>query len=421
MNTDLFKEQAIKILHSQKRQNKTFHYNDIYNQLETLELFKIELELQNEALLNNSIEIEETRNKYVDLYDFIPFGYFILNSKGIIIDVNTAGSKLLGVPKHRLIHRAFSRYISPNFQHIFSEHRSKIKNSEEPQSCEVKLLQPNGSFIHIQIDSKPTQNSTGDNILLFTREISDQKQKEEYLYQKQNKMAHIERNSSVEKIASVIAHELNHPLSVISNYIHGCIRRIKTKKFNVDEVLASLNLAADQAHRAAEVLTRIKDFNCKGVLKRESILVNDLISEIIMLINYEIADYPVTIHYKPMKNMGAVSIDKIHIQQAILNIIRNAIEAMRDAKVPEPKIFIDVNHPTSVSIEIGIRDNGPGLIEEDINKVFDPYYTTKPYGLGLGLAVSHSIIAAHNGQLTAENNPNGGSFFKIVLFSHNKN
>lgn len=420
MNAVLLKEQALQILHSQKRPIKIINYNDIYHLLESLELYKIELELQNENLQNSVLEIEETRNKYIDLYDFIPFGYFILDYKGIILEVNKAGASLLEIPKHKLIHKPFCHYITPNYQHIFSEHRNKIKITNELQSCEVKLHQSNGSSIHIQIDSKASTNSLNNNILLFTREITNQKQKEEHLYQKQNKIAHVERNSSAEKIASVIAHEINHPLSVISNYIHGCIRRIKTNQFDPEDLLSSLNLAAEQAHRAAELLTRMKDFNCKGVLKLEDISINDLISEIIMLINYEIAEYPFTIYFQPNQKISSLVIDKIHIEQAILNIIRNAIEAMRDAKSSCPKIFIEVNKLDEISLEVSIRDNGPGLTDEALDKVFGPYYTTKSYGLGLGLAVSRSIIEAHGGKLTVEKNHPGGCCFKILLFTNTK-
>lgn len=424
MKNDLLRDRAKQLLHIQKEQSKTLNFKDFYSVLEQLELYRTELELQNDILQNYVLEVEESRNKYTDLYDFIPFGYFILDCNGIILDVNEAGIKLLGCPKKKLLNRAFASYISPNYQYIFSEHRNKIIKTNQLQSCEIKLLKTNGSFVHVHIDSKPSSNNFANNkyFLLFTREISAQRQEQEYLHQQQNKMANVQRNNSINKIASVITHELNHPLAVISNYLHGCIRKIKSNKYNMDDILESLNQAVDQSHRAAEIVLRMKDFNCKGSLKLESIILNDLITEIITLINYEIADFPVIIQYRPSNNIPALSLDKVHIQQAILNLIRNAIDAMRDTNTIEPKIFIEVNMLNAVSVEICVRDNGPGLLKEDYHRIFDPYYTTKSYGVGLGLAVSRSIVETHGGKLTAEKNDLGrGSCFKMNLFLNNKN
>lgn len=142
---------------------------------------------------------------------------------------------------------------------------------------------------------------------------------------------------------------------------------------------------------------------------------NTILNQTLSLLKHEMIDYPVNIQYEPIVNPIKIKIDRFHIQQAILNLTRNAIEAMKDNIIKEPKILIEINKLNSNVLEVSVFDNGPGFSQEILAKVFEPHFTTKPYAIGLGLTVSRSIIEKHGGHLFALPNPAGGACVGFTL------
>lgn len=411
------REKAEKILATRTRPKQTLTYNDVSKLSQELELNKIELELQTENLQMSLMEIEKLKSKYIDLYDFIPIGYFTLNANGQIIEANEAAAHLFGLKKNSVVGHNISRYILPNHHMAFNEHCHNVLNNASLNTCEIKMLRKDNPIFYGQLTSKSTLNAlTGEKYLLtFIVDITECKQKNEYLHHHQNKIAYHDRNISIEKLTSVLAHELNHPLAVIENYLHGCIHRLESNNFVMADIINALKQAAKQTHRAAEVILRMKNFNCNGTLNFEPVNINDLIQQAISLINYEKWDYPITISFQPNKTLPDISIDKIHIEQVIINLARNAIEAMRDAGTSDPRLRIEATQLKKNTIEICVIDNGPGICQYTLHKLFNPYFTTKPYGIGIGLAVCRSIIEAHGGELYVESNHIYGACFKFSL------
>lgn len=411
------RDRAEEILNKGVRKNETLNNQNIYELARDLHLYQIELELQNEDLLKAQCELEESRDKYVDLYELAPVGYFTLNENGLIVEVNNTGADLLGVEKYSLINRSFSRYIAPNYQDIFYHHRLSAFKEMVTKSCEIKLLRRGGSLFYVQLESKALINhKTGNKQLLtFVTDITRRIQSQELMHQLYLKMSHIDRISSMGELTSTITHELTQPLFIIQNYLHGCIQRLQSGHFQIDALLHAIQQAEKQTHRATEIILRMKNFTCKGILAQELSNIDILIQETITLINYEIGEFPITIQYKPGCHLPDVMLDKIHIQQVILNLARNAIEAMRDDHTPQPMLIIETDSPSNEWVTISIVDHGPGFSLDIFHKLFEPHFTTKSYGIGLGLAVSRTIIEAHGGQLLAVLNPTRGASFKFTL------
>jgi two-component system sensor kinase FixL len=205
-------------------------------------------------------------------------------------------------------------------------------------------------------------------------------------------------------------------LSVIFNYIQGCIRRIENGNVTMEELATALKQAAKQSMRASEVILRLKNFKHNGLLNRELVCIDEMLQEVIISIEHEIANSPVEISYRSCK-FPPINIDKTHIQQVIFNLARNAIEAMRDSNVASPHLIIETNQPRKNEIQIKVMDNGPGIAEDSLLALFDPHFTTKSYGVGLGLSVSQSIVRAHGGEIVAENNFFGGACFSFSLLN----
>ena len=336
------RERAERILAMRTQEKKKLTYSEVYSIIYDLNLHQVELDLQNQSLREAMLEIEQSRNKFVDLYNFIPLGYFTLNESGLILEANQAGADLIGVNKHRLLNQVLLRYIAPSFQYIYVEHCKDALSTMTMQSCEVKFLSKNGGLFYVQIDTKPIISSiSGEKYLLTSlTDINERKLKEESAHQNQHQIATADRNMSLEKLGAVIAHELNQPLAITANYLHGCINRLESGVFQVDDIIGGLKKATEQYHRVAEIILRMKDFSCRGILQYEALNINQLVNQTMDLIKYEALYFPVSIKYMLANNVPLVKIDRIHIQQVILNLVRNAVEALRDSDVRDRKSVV---------------------------------------------------------------------------------
>lgn len=408
-------------LNPHRPQIKTISYNDIYKVIEENEIYQLKVELLNEELQKTNLRLEQESSRYIDLYDFIPFACFTLNQDGIVLEVNEAGADLFGIKKNNFINVKLLRYIAPNCHLIYLNHFQQAMHHPYLQRCEVKLFRKNGPLFDAEIDIKRIINTITHEVylLVFIRDINHFRDSEE------NHLPHLKNQTitaninSVDKLADIISYECNQPLAVITNYLNGSIRRLESGVFEEKEIIKALKCANDQTNHLCEVILKMKNFTCRSALNYEKIDINQVINEAIVLINHENLIYPVTICYYPIKNPPPIFLDKIHIQQVIINLARNAIEAMHDAGCTTPKIFIETNYINTKIIEISIIDNGPGIKGDQLHKLFNPYFTTKTYGTGLGLAVCRQIIELHGGILYAdsENHPLGGACFKFTLLT----
>jgi PAS domain S-box-containing protein len=391
--------------------------NNTEQLIEELMLHQMELEIQNSNLREAQLELEESNNKYTELYELAPVSYFTINAKGLIVEVNAAGADLLGIKKEAIINRVFSRYVSPETQFIFSEYRKRLFRDKSVQTCELKLLKRNGPLLDVKIEGKmvngvePIRNK----LLMMATDVTHLKQSEKELHQNQFKIAHVDRKNSASELVSVIAQELNQPLGIIGNYLHGSIIRMESGAYEKNHIIQALQQASTQLNRASKIILRMKNHLYKENLNMELTCIHSMIKDTISLINYEAEDLPLSIAYQEYKNMPNIMIDKINIQQVILSLARNSIEAMRDHHTQDPKIIITVNYDSIDYIEISLSDNGPGYSPEHCHQLFDPHFTTKSYGIGLGLAISRSIVESHGGKLISEINCVYGACFKFTL------
>ncbi len=228
-------------------------------------------------------------------------------------------------------------------------------------------------------------------------------------------LAHVFRLSSMEEMASGMAHEISQPLSAIVNYTRGCVRHLDNSDHDRDQLRSVMEKAVAQAERAGEIIQRLKNFFCKGQLVKTPCKMNNLVRETVGLMKHELTNSKTKIDFDFDKNIPFIFIDKIQIQQVILNLIQNAIEAMHEVRAKEKRISIQ-STSTPDTIEITLRDTGPGFPKDLIYKVFMPFFTTKAHGRGMGLAICRSIIEAHGGQFTINpKTPLSNSWIRFTL------
>ena len=246
------------------------------------------------------------------------------------------------------------------------------------------------------------------------RHITERKRAEEALRDMQMELAHANRVATMGQLSASITHEVNQPITAAVTYALAARRLLSAEPPNFGEVDDALSLIVKEGNRAGEVVGRIRALIKKAPARKDAVAINDAILEVIALTRTEAANNSVSVRTQLAEGLPRVQGDRVQLQQVLLNLIINAIEAMRDVGEEERELLISTrNEPDGVSVEV--RDSGPGFAPAALERVFEAFYTTKPGGLGLGLSICRSIIEAHNGRLWASPNVPRGASFQFAL------
>lgn len=246
-------------------------------------------------------------------------------------------------------------------------------------------------------------------------DITDRRKAEEEARQHQAELVHVSRLSTMGEMATGLAHELNQPLAAIVSYTQGCVRRIAAGNNNPRELIDAMQQVTKQAQRAGEIIRRMRNFVSKGETQRVSVHVNDILREVLGIAKSEIRKQNVHLRAQLAEQLPPVQVDMIQVEQVLLNLVRNAVEAMNSTDENARELAFETSLTSDGMVQVAIRDSGEGLPMENPDKVFDPFFTTKSTGMGMGLAISKSLIEAHGGRLWATRNPSRGTTFHFTL------
>jgi signal transduction histidine kinase len=214
-------------------------------------------------------------------------------------------------------------------------------------------------------------------------------------------------------MAAGLAHEINQPLSAIVSFARGCTRRLRAGVIEAAALLEPIEQIATQAMRANEIVQRLLGFVRKQKPPRDRAAIDDMVREVTHLLAGEARRRGVMLRLELASDLPQVEVDRIQIEQVILNLVRNALEAT-PAGLQEPALEIRAECDDGF-VAVAVTDQGEGLTEEQRERVFEPFFTTKKAGLGMGLAISRSIVRAHGGRITATANPGRGATFRFTL------
>ena len=246
-------------------------------------------------------------------------------------------------------------------------------------------------------------------------DITDRKHIDEVNLQQQKRLEQTSRLITMGEMASSLAHELNQPLSAIANYSAGCVKRLQSGNYRIEDILAAMQKASDQAERAGKIIRRMRDMVKKGDPNRQPIALADLVEEARAFADIEAKKIGVDIVVDLPADLPAINVDRIMIEQVLLNLVKNGIEAMQAVAPERRQLTISARPADERMLEVAVADHGHGLPEEDAEKIFAPFYTTKPEGMGIGLAICRSIIEFHQGRLWVEPNREGGTVFRFTV------
>jgi PAS domain S-box-containing protein len=250
---------------------------------------------------------------------------------------------------------------------------------------------------------------------MLQAEMVERQRAEEQVRQQQAELAHVLRLRTVEGMAAQLAHEINQPLAAVVNFARGLARRLSCPELDVASAQRVTDQISREALRAAEVVQRLRAFLRKDAPKRELCDARDVVREAARLIDDEARRAGVALHLDLDPHDAKVEIDTIQVEQVVLNLLRNALEAMDERSRGPRSIVVQTVTTSNGGVEVRVRDNGPGLPVDDVQRLFEAFFTTKEKSLGMGLSISQKIVEAQGGALWGTANRDGGATFAFTL------
>jgi two-component system sensor kinase FixL len=363
-------------------------------------------------------ELEAREAHLRSVLDSIPDAMIVIDHKGMIQSFSTTAERLFGHSAEEAIGRNVSmlmpapdreqhdsyilRYLATGEKRVIGRGRIVVGMRKDGSTFPMELAV--GEMV-----SGGTRSFTG-----FVRDLTERQATQQRMQDMQAELIHMSRFTAMGEMASTLAHELNQPLTAVASYLNGC-RRLLDGTESVHNLMLrdAIDRAADQALRAGQIIRRLRQFVARGESERRVESLSKLIEEAsaLALVGVKETGVHVTFVFDP--HVDLVLADKVQIQQVVLNLMRNAIEAMQETTRRD--LVLSTVGRSGGMVETRIADTGPGIAAEVASQLFQPFVTTKPHGMGVGLSISRTIVESHGGKLWAEPNPGGGTIFCMTL------
>jgi PAS domain S-box-containing protein len=365
-------------------------------------------------------QLREREAKLNAIFNASIEGIITIDASGIILSTNTAVENIFGYREEELTGCSYNKLLSPLQSKKQGDDLKSYLQAKVPNLIglirEVDGMRKDGSIVPLDISLVEFSIDGANYFTGIVRDVSLRKQQEQQEKEHLEELAHVTRLCLVGEMGSGIAHEVNQPLTAIANYAQACLRFIGAEKPDMDQLGEILFKIHQQALRAGQIIHRMKDFVSHRKIYRVDIDINSLIEDAAGLCTNDFKRNNIKMELDLAKNIPDATLDDVQIEQVLINLIRNSIDALKGMPLKTQRhILIQSRLKSLNQIEVRVNDNGTGIDEAHKDKILSPFFTTKPSGMGMGLSISRSIIEAHNGTLNFTSKPDEGAAFYFTL------
>jgi two-component system sensor kinase FixL len=360
--------------------------------------------------------LREREARLRSIFETLTDAMVIIDEQGLIELFSPAAERLFGYRADEVAGRNVSILMPSPYRERHDGYLDHYRATGEKRIIGIGRVvvaqRKDGTTFPMELSVGEMRTEDRRSFIGFIRDITERQGTERRLQELQGELLHSSRLSTMGQMASALAHELNQPLTAVINYAQAS-RRLLGSGAGADKLVPIIDKAVAQATRAGQIIRRLRDFLEKGETERRLEDISKVVEEATALALVGVKDRGVRIHMAIGHDLPSVMMDKIQIQQVVLNLVRNAVEAMENSERRELEITTTLNHDQE--IETAVIDTGAGLAPEVEAQLFSPFVSTKPKGMGLGLSICRTIVEAHGGRLTATARPTGGTMFCFTL------
>lgn len=364
-------------------------------------------------VLERTAELKESEERFQELSN-AAFEGIAIHENGRILAANPALAEMFGYELSEIIGLTRKELVAPEaLQETRDDLRASIANGGDDVQESIGLRR-SGETFPIELRGKWVPYLGRLVRVSAIRDISGRKQAEQEKLRHQAELAHILRRVTLDELASGLAHELNQPLAAISNYTCAALRRLRDSSSPGPEIAEVMSLVAEQSERAAQIIRRVRAFARKSEANRTTADLNTIVKNALRLVEHEITQSAIDCVCRLAVDLPPVVVDSIQIEQVIINLIKNACDALEKTPAGKGRIIISTRRVDD-KVELDVIDNGPGVSPQAAADLFKPFSTTKDRGVGLGLSISRGIVEAHGGRLQFRSCPDGRTAFEFQL------
>jgi two-component system sensor kinase FixL len=362
-------------------------------------------------------ELSDREAHLRSILDTMPDAMIVIDEKGLVRNFSPAAERLFGWSEAEAVGRNVAFLMPSPHREAHDGYLERYYRTGERRIIGIGRVvvgeRRDGSTFPMELAVGEMRGKDGRYFTGFIRDLTERQKTETRLQELQSELVHVSRLTALGEMASALAHELNQPLSAIANYLTGSRQLLAGEEVDKAKVSKAVEKASEQALRAGQIIRRLRDFVARGETERRIESLPRLLQEASALALVGAKEHGVLVRFDVDPRVDLVLADKVQIQQVILNLIRNAIDAMEES--PRRELRIEARPSGGEMIEVSVADTGPGISEEVIGQLFQPFVTTKATGMGIGLSISRTIVESHGGSLWAEPNPGGGALFRFTL------